>query len=524
MARLLLATIFLSACAIGSNPADEPCDCPSGTVCGTDGCEAADLCADVVCAADEVCEFGACVIGTTRPLDECQTDADCPQGRCDEGACFDFECAEGATETEDCELGGTRERDCTGGRWAAWTTCPEVSEVQIAATVDGDLAVGVPVLVHAMDGTLLFELETDEAGVALYTVPAETMVTVVFPAGVSDPRQMVSLVGVAPGDSLEMARPSSGTSGEPSGSARITLPGPFEGATDYDVTLGCVGVTVTEPANPIDLEVLEACETGGAFHMLATAFTEDAAVAWSWVRSAALVPDTVVELTPSAWSGASQSRSVSLANVPAQAVDHRVHAGLRLQGRTYGTRGAIGGDGPAPEGTHTFALAAGFDEDTIRTSVNLTLGPHDLPHAWYSYVEEGREDVAIDFAASPSISDGRIDLSFETPRLFWAAAGGSADATYVRITWSAADLDHNWRVTLSPDATEFEFPQLPSGFEARAPASVGMTAAFAYRLACSDADGWNDARVQGCAGFGLAAAATPLDAWHRQYAAWDFEL
>jgi hypothetical protein len=275
---------------------------------------------------------------------------------------------------------------------------------------------------------------------------------------------------------------------------------------------------------PIELSVLGGCETDGIFHMLATAFSAETPVAWSWIRSAALAPDTVVDLSTSVWSTASQTRSVSLVNVPDHAVDHRVHAGLRLQGRTYGTRGAVTGDGPAPEGTHSFSLATGFDEDTIRSSVNLTLGPHDVPHAWFGYAAEGREDVAIDVAAAPSVSEGRIDLGFETPQLFWTAGGGPADATYVRISWTSGDFEHSWRVTLPPETTEFEFPELPESFTIRAPVISGLHSAFVYRIECSERDGWNEARLGGCPGFSLAARAEPLDEGYRQYTAWDFEL
>jgi hypothetical protein len=36
--------------------------------------------------------------------------------------------------------------------------------------------------------------------------------------------------------------------------------------------------------------------------------------------------------------------------------------------------------------------------------------------------------------------------------------------------------------------------------------------------------GWNEARLEGCSGFNLAARAEPFDEGYRQFTAWDFEL
>lgn len=525
--RSLLILVFpllvLAGCAIGPSAAAD-CDCPSGESCDALGeCGPTATCAGIVCAAGEVCEAGECVGGTPRPLDECVTDAECENGRCDDGVCFTFECAEGQQESEDCELGGTRDRSCVAGRWGQWTLCPDVSETIVEVAIGGDPAVGVSLLVHAQDGALLMELESDETGSAAYTIPAITMVTAVRPAGSEDTREMITLVDVLPGDAVVL-----GFGGVPSegdyGSSRTTLPGAVEGADDYDVTLGCVGTTVVLGDGVVALDVLDGCQTDGIFHMLATAYAGETPLAWSWVRSAVAVPGEVLELTAPGWSTASQTRGISLANVPETAVDYRIHAGLRLQGRTYGTRGAASGAGVPEEGTHTFTLARGFGEDTVRSSVGMTLGPHDEPHAWFSYVADGTEDVAVDVAAAPAISDGRIDLSLETPQLAWSNSGGPADAAYVRVTWDVDDTTHNWRVTLPPEATAFTFPVLPERLQLRAPAGSDVTEAFAYRVECSERDGWEEARVAGCPGFNLAVRAATPAAWSRVYTGWDFEL
>ena len=526
MRTLLTAVIpllALAGCAIGPS-ADDECDCPAGEVCDAQSvCGAEASCAGVVCSTGEVCEAGECVGGTPRPLDECVMDADCDNGRCDDGVCFTFECSEGQVESEECDLGGARERSCIGGRWGQWTACPQVSETTVDVAIGGDPAVGIAILVHGQDGALLMELETDETGRAAYTVPAITMVTALRPAGSEDTREMISLVDVLPGDAINLGFSATSATGD-FGSSRTTLPGTFEGADDYDVTLGCVGTTVVLGDGVVALDVLPSCQTDGIFHMLATAYAGETPLAWSWVRSAVAVPDGVLELTAPMWSTASQTHGISLANVPAGAVDYRIHAGLRLQGRTYGTRGAISGDGVPSEGTHTFTLARGFDEDAVRSSVGMTLGPHDQPHSWFSFVAEGTEDVAVDVAAAPLIADGRIDLSLETPQLAWRNSGGPADAAFVRITWTVGDTTHNWRVTLPPDADAFSFPVLPESLQPRAPIGSDVTEAYAYRIECSEREGWDEARVAGCPGFSLAVRAATPESWSRAYTGWDFEL
>ncbi len=131
---------------------------------------------------------------------------------------------------------------------------PEPGPATITLTNFNQPGEGITVVFHNPDGSIIATEQTDANGTASAVVPPDAMMTVLQPqppAGVPIPNYLYTIVGVQPNDTFttgffDFTLPTVYQD------ISVTMPGLFEGATEYRVRWGCGSSSSADPNfNPV---------------------------------------------------------------------------------------------------------------------------------------------------------------------------------------------------------------------------------------------------------------------------------
>lgn len=298
-----------------------------------------------------------------------------------------------------------------------------------------------------------------------------------------------TVVGVQPGDSIDWDSRWSPPIGS-AGTIAVTLPGPFEGATRYEVISSCSeGVEHDVAGPPMVIEVSRACVEQGAPDVAAIAY--DALGEPLAITSAIDVADTMSKpsITLPAWSSAPIDTTIAIEEVTGEVlVTSHCIAGQVITTSSYGTFAAT-------EGVATFPASAVAACDRVGVGfqqVDWGVGGEEL------YVERPglapttitRDDRIVSIDAVVSATDPGADEILRVmlgergvrPNMMWAWIGTNDAST------------KGWMFGMSGDTTTVPFPELPPELVDSIPPLDALTLVdISY---CSTLS-WDERRVNG---------------------------
>jgi hypothetical protein len=371
-------------------------------------------------------------------------------------------CADGEKEPEfrqymrDAEVEDARTLDGRIGREDATIDDAAVDATQPPREVVIEAWPGARILAHAADGTLLADAE------GRATLDAPHIVTVFEEAE----HQRVMLSVVAPRGTLRFADPS--RSQRVAWPASIQLPGPANGATSYDVTLGCVGVRLFDPMAPFEANVPESClSPDGIAWVLALALDDDDnAVAFTHGRMTE-APAAPVELGP--WRMDFERHTIELDGTG------DVHALWGRHGLHYGILGRKQGDGP-----QFFDLAADFGATHWRAEARVDLMDPPARATLRARVSVDENQVTLTPDGIEALSAMRTENGAE-----WTAPAAAQQAR-IDIGWGADEARQRWTILAPAGLGDFERPELGIPQRWRPPEDADMTL---IAVRCDGVDG-----------------------------------
>jgi hypothetical protein len=367
-------------------------------------------------------------------------------------------------------------------------------EVMVRVERSGAPEPGVQVIFHEPDGSVFGQAITADDGRAWGTALSGSLVSVVRAEG--EHRSIATTWGVEPGDEIVFIVRATPVDPE-AGIVRVQLPGAVANATRYAVDAGCHAESMSDPGQPIALDLHQSCLTGpdGSVNVLATAHDASGApLAWSFLRGLS-IENGVAHLPD--WSTTWQDVELHLMGAPGE-------ANAALGGGDWGIDGA---SYPAADEPWAF-LSSGIVTLTTRVPAptaerftsRVVVGHGDA--ASLSGVSERSErhdgvpayvmlNVAGDFL--PAVTSPVLDTrDASRPVVRWTAAGSLADADLgtVELGWRDGSATGEWTAIIPPTATApLAFPRLPEELAAWRPPHA---AAFdAPQVSFFDAD-WVD--------------------------------
>lgn len=329
---------------------------------------------------------------------------------------------------------------------------PEPVEVTVEAWPEARI------LAHDAQGTLVDDTDgTATLGspyaVTIFDAPAGGRGRVVT---ILEPRAAVTLVD--PTDDHELAWPAS-----------IQLPGAADGATSYDITLGCVGVRWVDPMVAFDAMVPKGCLTSdGVAWVLALALDEaDRPIAFTQARIPG-APDAPVNLGP--WRQDFARHTIEVDGmVDAHALWGREHLTYGILGRKQG------------EGAQFFDLARNFGGTHWGAEVVFGLPDPPLNATLRAWVAPDEDRIRLDTEGL-----GPLDGGWADGTLTWTAPEG-ANSVRIDAVWATDEVQRQWSIFADPTLGTFTPPTVGIPREWRPPddATWYMTA-----VRCAPAEGF----------------------------------
>lgn len=346
--------------------------------------------------------------------------------------------------------------------------------VTVTVMSQGNPIPGIDIVFSDPGGAVVSHEQTGVDGSATEVLLAGSAATIAVDVG---GRIAITFAAVEPGDDLVFSFEDA-----PSpeyGSVSVALPGAFAGAASYEVRLGCSTLTTTDPTQPLLGGLTTDCLGGDqAIDVLAVALDDmGAPLAYDHAKAVAGVPAGTTSVTLDAWQTTFDPLTITLTNAPASTAAAGLEGHFRVDGLDF-----LGfGGGGAPVGG-TVALASAYPQgfaERLQYLVFIAFGTQQDP-AGFAVLLGGRPDapatVTHDLAAellplvdgaSAADDAGRVALS-------WTADGPmtDADGALVLVSWSDADIQHQWFALLPPDAASpFALPAMPdalAGFRSTA--------------------------------------------------------
>jgi hypothetical protein len=374
----------------------------------------------------------------------------------------------------------------------------------VVVYLDDEPAAGIDVVFHDPAGAPIAHVDTDEAGEASWEVVPGSMLTV---ARFTWEYELLTVMGVEPGDRIEVRPWGAEPAGEPLVTVSVQLPGAFvspEGATaPYYTVQTCFGGSGGAFQPAFTFPVAQRCSDSG-LDVAATAL--DAAnrmVAFTSVAGVAVHPWGVTSVPLPAWRTDFWPLEVRIDNPPA-GVDFRSVSARFVPPSGWFIGGSHEGEFPATISLPRPPEDAGTLEHTLFVAWDSPSpdGPQRDGFSMLSRRSPTPWVLAADGAELlPRISDVAVDTAAASPVVFFRLHGSvaAADAAQVIVGWSEPS-DHAWTLLTPPDVgSPLVLPTLPdalSPFRPRAGvAAFGLVTFF-------DAESVRDYR---------AARATPYE-------------
>jgi hypothetical protein len=345
----------------------------------------------------------------------------------------------------------------------------------------------VTVLFSNPNGTVIGTAMTNAQGQATGTVPQGGMATVFRQQATPAYFFAETRGSLVPPETIYFRDWANGGPPPPPVSrATVVLPGTAAGAGTYQAENGCDQQENTTPTLlPLEVDV-ECIRPNNTFPVFAQAYAgmgnSRNTVAYSMVPSTTVMGPTQTVTMP-AWSTTFRSTRVTTSNPPATAAGIGWGADFVVNGETFDFYGddTFGPLNPAmlPSWTlrtptanvERFLPGIGLFNQAF-TSFSLRTDFLQTVPATLSY------DLTNDVL--PFVSNAMFNATpLERPTLSWTVATGLpalADATIVEIHWRESNMstNHEWTARISPNATSFQLPELPTALVAYRPAA-GLT-------------------------------------------------
>ena len=378
---------------------------------------------------------------------------------------------------------------CGGGRSGPTAT--------VVVTAGDQRAADATVISSAADGTILDEELADAVGVAKVQVDPGALITVVFPADLTDPANLPSSVALvtepapAAGHEIDVIGPASPPPPTDAGAIEIS-PMQALAADRYEIRLGCA--TIEEPSLPAAVDVATTCFGSDAnLDVLVLAYAGSPEQLVGYTAGRVPFADGVAMFSPDTWQTTRPAVPIVLDGVQPQVQWTLYSDGLPMWSE------ALAGQGLTWTGLQvdTVAITATLGDATAsQAAVRRTTG---VPAS----IELGAADFLAPIA--PSLA---LQVDPQAPvALHWKASGAGADATDVHVAWQTAGRPVTWDAVLPLDATSIHFPAIddPAVTGPIEPPDAAPTARLRY-IDASDLDGF-DALV--AAGLDLTEPSAP---------------
>ena len=377
----------------------------------------------------------------------------------------------------------------------------ELGTVTAVVYQGGAPTADVPVAFHDATGAVIAVVTTGADGVASATVTAGAMITV--PRERADgTRQLETMTGVAPGDTITFGLLPGDVSGNEAGRLRITG-SPVQNTPSYTVDAGCRSSTVTALTPAPEIMVGSACVAtpGVASVMVASLRQDGIPYSWAAATDVPVAPGTVGEATLSAWSADFVGMSVTTTALPDNALGvigaaAAVHRDIPF--RALAVENQVNA---YPGGAATMILGYPRFGDGIDFKLQLVTGANETATGISVIVgrEAGHpEQIVLDGGTSylpvARVVTANTSSAAATAVTWQLAPGTVADAALVVVTGTQAAAGTRWTVMMRAEAGALTLPALPPELARFAPTSVTMTDVV---LVDDDAVmGFDDARLE----------------------------
>lgn len=336
------------------------------------------------------------------------------------------------------------------------------------------------VISSAADGTLLDEELADAVGHAKIQVEPGALITVVFPANLTDPANLPSSVALvsepapAAGGKIAVTGPASPPPPITAGALEIS-PMQALAADRYEIRLGCA--TIEEPALPVAVDVATTCFGSDAnLDVLVLAYAGSPEQLVGYTAGRVPFADGVATFSPDTWETMRPAVPVVLDGVQPQVQWTLFSDGLPMWSE------ALAGQGLTWTGLQVDAVAITATLGDATASQAALRRAAGVPAS----IELGAADFLAPIAPSLVLDDPQAPAA-----LHWTASGAGADATDVHLAWQTAGRAVTWDAVLPVDATSVHFPAIddPAVTGLIEPPDAPPTARLRY-IDASDLDGF----------------------------------
>lgn len=361
----------------------------------------------------------------------------------------------------------------------------------------GTLVAGVQVVVVQPDGSAGDSGQTDSSGtITLDDVQAGAAVTAIYTT--SDGYDIVTVVGVEPGDALQMGesyRPQ--YFGNTTGNGTITFP-TYPGTYYYQAQYQCTSTSVYDgAATSMTMYYYQDCQPTVGDVVLSAYSPSYQMIASTIIRNASTVPGSTIAV--SGWSSA-LSFTASATGLPEHVSEVRFYVQPVLGefypgGQNYYT---------SPEGgtaTGTMGLPGGTDRISVMSELRR---PGDLgrQRTWRGV---SGSTTSTAFATNELPWVGPSYFSASAQRASWTQLGDEPyDGAIAHVGWyinsGSPDLFgapgnyRNWTIMLPPGVTEWTWDQVPAALEPYVPQVGDAPYRELFLIDLADADGYAELR------------------------------
>ncbi len=333
---------------------------------------------------------------------------------------------------------------------------------------------------HAADGRVLHQIKTAADGIAVADVPEGGMVTMVTDRLPDGSAELVTVVGVTPGESYLWNK---GGFFEPL-TVQITAGGEFPGAASYDYDFGCTAFTSTEAVALLTIDQSHCAASSPMTDVLVSA-RDPAGVLLAHQHAVVppLMDGSVVRLDGD-W--ATEQRTIEIRSERPDPNQLWMTVSAWLKASSPGGFAGLYSDPIdlwAPEvpllwtvpafgdSLFYFAQVDGLDGAVYQSARSLdTIADFEVP---------------LDFPAAVQTQLVARTGQPARPDIEWNAPGGGADVITLRL-FTAAPPRLGWRIFVSADRAALQLPELPEDLAAVRPSSAsrwsGHTTATAYSV------------------------------------------
>ena len=373
--------------------------------------------------------------------------------------------------------------------------------VTVSVFDDGSPLPDRAVVFQDASGEVTASLKSGPDGKVASMLAAGGMITVAYGTSV---RQLVTIVGVAPGDTIEIGEHDNDEegAGDTAALARVTLPGSLDGGARYSVDLG---VGAIEPRQGVArLPVLRRfVGADGGFSVLGLAYRADGRpAAFSFLETSLATPDAGdVAVTLPAWRTDFQGIDLALGRLEGDL--HVTTGELTTIAKEQQFSRASARVDPSGEGmTKVHFDVPGPLATTMSYRLELGYGASNDRAVLVRRLAAFPDVVGVDLGTMllPRVSAAHTEPTSEParPRLGWTATGGSndADALVVQLAWPRTK-EHVWTILAPPSSRAgLRVPALPEALRAWRPDGQPVQLSVAL-VDSTEISGYADARQHG---------------------------